>query len=580
MLLIALTLVHGERRVEISFMCEPTDPLYVILRGALDRTRLSDAGGIWVLRHRGRTLRPELTIADAIPEAEGGTAIELEATFWADGLEPESPFDADEFEDDAAERTVQLEADSEMDLALDEDDSSFEAFSVDAPEPGPGAGTSLRMPALEEEEEDDSAATAEREAITAWDMETVAMPPASAPPRAAPGAPPRAASTARLRASASAAEEPRKVGRHATVRYYSRMNPLRMFPLLVVISEKTILEVAKKAVAQRRSERFQVELGSRIEIEPILPGCYCYPPRANLRIVPGEVEKTFWVVPHVLGTLSGPRVVLHQDGEVLAEIPLEIAVTRQTAAIATSVAGFFLPFGMAILKHLRLDFETQLGDGFGLYTKLLRMALSSLTPEMLAVPLLAGAFAFFLRSRPRRRETFWDISAVGPREQLDLAIQAFRAGDQEKGVALVNSLLGTHPEFLPAWRFCGDWHYELGRFADALTHYDQCLELGTTERKVFERASRSASQVGDYERAFGILRQAEEESSDSALTPVMLYNLGCYAARLSRADEAMAYLRRACDRGYRKADQFRADPDLKPLRSRPDFRDLLAALEA
>jgi hypothetical protein len=43
-------------------------------------------------------------------------------------------------------------------------------------------------------------------------------------------------------------------------------------------------------------------------------------------------------------------------------------------------------------------------------------------------------------------------------------------------------------------------------------------------------------------------------------------------------DRAMAALRRALERGYRNVNLIRKDPDLNPLRSRPDFQAMLLDL--
>ncbi|MBP3958050.1 hypothetical protein J8F10_22570 [Gemmata sp. G18] len=61
------------------------------------------------------------------------------------------------------------------------------------------------------------------------------------------------------------------------MRYYTRMNPDRMFPLLVILSEEEIAEIVKEKVKQAVSETFSVEEGSVVEVEPVLPGCDCYP---------------------------------------------------------------------------------------------------------------------------------------------------------------------------------------------------------------------------------------------------------------------------------------------------------------
>src|SRR5262249_35491400 len=118
---------------------------------------------------------------------------------------------------------------------------------------------------------------------------------------------------------------PQRLGeRQATIRYYHRMSPERMFPLRVIISRKAILEVIKRDVAQRQSKKFQVALDSLVEVEPILPGCDCFPPKENIRIGQAESTATFWVVPRVLGEVMHARVVVRQNGAVLAEVPLEM----------------------------------------------------------------------------------------------------------------------------------------------------------------------------------------------------------------------------------------------------------------
>jgi Zn-dependent protease len=61
------------------------------------------------------------------------------------------------------------------------------------------------------------------------------------------------------------------------------------------------------------------------------------------------------------------------------------------------------------------------------------------------------------------------------------------------------------------------------------------------------------------------------------------YNVGCCLARLGRADEAVAWLRRAVDAGYadrqEPGQQMATDEDLASLRGRPDFQQLAARLD-
>jgi hypothetical protein len=60
----------------------------------------------------------------------------------------------------------------------------------------------------------------------------------------------------------------------------------------------------------------------------------------------------------------------------------------------------------------------------------------------------------------------------------------------------------------------------------------------------------------------------------------MWYNLGCFAARLGTLHEAVQYLGRAVDAGYTRLDKYRTDPDLAPLRSRREFKTLLACIDS
>jgi hypothetical protein len=196
--------------------------------------------------------------------------------------------------------------------------------------------------------------------------------------------------------------------RLGTVRYFRRMNPNRLFPLRVIVSKDPVEAIDRPGVEQHPSDPFTVAIGSDVEVEPILPGCDCYPPRMPLRIEAGDVEATFWVAPRVLGDIEHAQVVIRQGGVRLAVIPLQIQVRRPRAALVAAILAVVLPFGQAFLRLYRLDFESQAQQGFSIYARLLRMAASSLSPELLAVGLFAAAALLYARSRPRSADAFWE----------------------------------------------------------------------------------------------------------------------------------------------------------------------------
>ena len=53
--------------------------------------------------------------------------------------------------------------------------------------------------------------------------------------------------------------------------------------------------------------------------------------------------------------------------------------------------------------------------------------------------------------------------------------------------------------------------------------------------------------------------------------PGIAYNIACAEARAGRADEALAWIERAVEMGYRDVKAMASDSDLETLRSRPEF---------
>jgi hypothetical protein len=319
--------------------------------------------------------------------------------------------------------------------------------------------------------------------------------------------------------------------RRATVRYYHRMNPERMFPLLVVLSRQGVREVAKRGVSQGQSKQFQVEEGSLVEVEPILPGCACYPPREQVRIGPGEATVTFWVVPHVLGRVMQARVVVRRQGATLAEVPLQMRVVKQTLTVLMGTFSLVLPFVLLLLKYFNLDFESQMKEDFGLYARLAGWLIHALTPEVLTGLLLAGTAGLYLWLRPRKRDVFWDVSPV--------------VADEPPASEV--------PSAPPA---------------------------GEMRAVDYFRASLEAYKAGDPRRALGILEQARASLPAARMKGPLWYNMGCFAARLGRFGEALDYLERAVDAGYADPDKYRGDPDLEALRWNPRFKRLLRELDS
>lgn len=199
--------------------------------------------------------------------------------------------------------------------------------------------------------------------------------------------------------------------RRATVRYYTRMNPDRMFPLLVILSEQQVQEVVKARVGQASSTAFKVDEGSVVEIEPVLPGCDCYPPRVPLAVdAKGPATATIWVVPKVLGRVQGARVLIRQGGRILTEVPLDVKVSKQTLAVACGLLSLAAPYLTMGLKSLKLDYESQKASGFPVYEQVGGWLADNLRPEWIGLGFLGLAVALYFLMRPKKRDVFWDVN--------------------------------------------------------------------------------------------------------------------------------------------------------------------------
>ena len=77
----------------------------------------------------------------------------------------------------------------------------------------------------------------------------------------------------------------------------------------------------------------------------------------------------------------------------------------------------------------------------------------------------------------------------------------------------------------------------------------------------------AAFDSGEYGLSVEAGRQAFERMKE----PGVAYNIACAEARAGREDEALAWIERAVEAGFRDIDKLMADSDFNVLRSRPEF---------
>jgi len=84
----------------------------------------------------------------------------------------------------------------------------------------------------------------------------------------------------------------------------------------------------------------------------------------------------------------------------------------------------------------------------------------------------------------------------------------------------------------------------------------------------------AAFHSGEYDMSAEAGRQAFERTKESEVA----YNVACAEARAGHADEALGWIERAVDMGYRDVDAMVSDSDLETLRSRPEFEAICGRL--
>jgi len=165
--------------------------------------------------------------------------------------------------------------------------------------------------------------------------------------------------------------------------------------------------------------------------------------------------------------------------------------------------------------------------------------------------------------------------------------QAKKEADRLQAVyghaALVRSLTGFERDRLPraihvmeysyATKPSPDLNFTLanalmiaGRFQDAasLIARQQNHQYAAAAYKTLQVAT---FHSGDYTLSVEAGRQAFERTKE----PGIAYNIACAEARAGRADEALTWIERAVEMGYRDVEAMVSDSDLETLRSRPEF---------
>lgn len=356
----------------------------------------------------------------------------------------------------------------------------------------------------------------------------------------------------------------------ATVRYYSRMNPEKVFPLVVLFSDTLFKFPKNELFDQKSSEELTINNKTPVEIEPIIPGCLFFPQRQSV-FVSKNTHVAFYLVPLVVGDLKGAVIEIRQGQINLSSIQLDIQVTKRTFALAMAYAAFVMPAFSIGLKFLNLDFDSQKSSEYQDYQKIIKFFFVWLPPWLLFVFFGIIFLVFWFLTKPEQQEEFWTLNHLDPKKLYKEMRLAF-ARNFDEGWDLLEKLISSYPKYFKGHATYANLHYEASNYREALKGFQKAIELGDASPTTYYLASLCASKIGHNQEACDILCNAKSKLADKKFSPSMSYNLGCYFARLGRIDEAIAEISLAIQKGFSNHKLLSNDPDLKTLRNHNSFK--------
>jgi Zn-dependent protease len=118
------------------------------------------------------------------------------------------------------------------------------------------------------------------------------------------------------------------------------------------------------------------------------------------------------------------------------------------------------------------------------------------------------------------------------------------------------------------------WLVELGRYDELVALCRDRLGAFARRADVEPLARFAAESLADAE-AFEHALEVAQAAFRQLNIPYHAYDAACHLARLERLNEAMQWLRRSIDAGLDCGAMLQTEPALEPLRTRPDFIELV-----
>ena len=200
------------------------------------------------------------------------------------------------------------------------------------------------------------------------------------------------------------------IKRMATVRYFSQMNPGKVFPLSVRFTKEKLQEWHTRAVSQvTGDEAIAVRADDPfLTVRPNFPGCHVSPAEQVVDLSAEESGATFSVSPYAAGWMKDAAVEMVYHDAIVQTIQTPFRITTQKLSRAAAALSFLSPAYMMGLQAAGLDPTSQAKQGFPLLANMAN-GVGGLTNLGLlcGAVMLTAAGIFYWMMKPKKSDPLY-----------------------------------------------------------------------------------------------------------------------------------------------------------------------------
>ncbi len=203
----------------------------------------------------------------------------------------------------------------------------------------------------------------------------------------------------------------------------------------------------------------------------------------------------------------------------------------------------------------------------------------ALDPKQARVYAMLGAIALANEDFAGAERNYRQALAITPgfvEAMSSLGFIAAFHGKEAEAQDWYEKAIASDPGFPRVYRRLGDLYYERGDWDQALINYQKTIDIIPSDFSAVVQAGNAARRTGDLTGAAELFRQASRLRPDSW---VPIYNLACLRAIEGNLPAALELLGQLPEKEFRNLDLLREDDDLEALRSSPELRRIIAAVQ-